>query len=334
MPHPIYFRVAFALGFALPSVAHATDVEVNPGDDIEAAMNALAPGDVLIMHGGTYEVTDRLGVTLMGTEAMPITIRAADGEVPVISRPDANQNIIDIDAAEYVTISGIEFTGGSAGVRWASSRFITFVENHIHDTADVAFRANDGGTYEAFHILRNHIHHTNGTGEGMYLGCNENACQFFDAVIAGNYIHHTNQATVDQGDGIEIKEGSYNNVVRDNVIHDTNYPCLITYSTVGNGAPNVLERNVLWNCGDHGIQSAADAIIRNNIILGSASDGIAMQPHQSGAPANLTVVHNTVFHATNDAISLRQTQARWSSPTMPSTPSRARRSSSPVATRR
>jgi hypothetical protein len=110
---------------------------------------------------------------------------------------------------------------------------------------------------------------------------------------------------VEQGDGIEIKEGSHDNIVRDNVIHDTNYPCLITYSTVGNGGPNVLERNVMWNCGDHGIQSAADAVIRNNIILGSASDGIAMQSHQSGAPSNLTIVHNTVLHPSNDAISLR-----------------------------
>jgi MYXO-CTERM domain-containing protein len=116
-------------------------------------------------------------------------------------------------------------------------------------------------------------------------------------------VHHTNGPTVEQGDGIEIKEGSYNNVIRDNVIHDTNYPCILTYSTVGNGAPNVIERNALWNCGDHAIQAAADAVIRNNIILGSGSDGIAMQPHQSGMPANLVVLHNTVLHPMNAAIS-------------------------------
>ena len=126
----------------------------------------------------------------------------------------------------------------------------------------------------------------------------------FDSLIEGNYVHHTNGPTVEQGDGIEIKEGSYNNIIRDNVIHDTNYPCILTYSTVGNGAPNVIERNVMWNCGDHGIQSAADAIIRNNIILGSNADGIAMQPHQAGSRATLTVVHNTVLHPTNDAISV------------------------------
>jgi len=73
---------------------------------------------------------------------------------------------------------------------------------------------------------------------------------------------------------------------------------------VGNGGPNTIESNVMWNCGDHGIQSAADAIIRNNIILGSNSDGIHMQQHQNGSPSNLVIVHNTILHPSNDAISI------------------------------
>ena len=232
-------------------------------------------------------------------------MRAADGEVPHLHRAAADQNIIDIDAATYVTFRGIEFSGGSAGIRMSDVDFLTLEACHVHDTGDVAVRANDGGiTYEGLQILDNHIHDTNDTGEGMYLGCNENGCQVFDSLIAGNYIHHTNGPTVVQGDGIELKEGGYDNVIRDNVIHDTNYPCILTYSAVGNGGPNIIERNVMWNCGDHGIQSAADAVIRNNIILSTNSDGIAMQSHQSGSPSNMVVVHNTVLHASR-AISLR-----------------------------
>jgi len=297
--------VAAAL-LLLPTTALADIVEVSPGDDLGAAMNALQPGDELVMHGGTYELTGRLGVTILGTADAPIVIRAADGEVPHVHRAGEDQNIIDIDDGQFVTFRGIEFSGGSAGIRISGATQLTIEECNVHDTGDVAVRANDGGVmYEGLRILRNEIHHTNATGEGMYLGCNSNGCQVFDSLIEGNYVHHTNQATVEQGDGIELKEGSYNVVIRDNVIHDTNYPCILTYSTVGNGDPNVIERNVMWNCGDHAIQSAADAVIRNNIILGSNSDGIAMQSHQSGAPSNLVVVHNTVLHPSNAAISLR-----------------------------
>ncbi len=190
------------------------------------------------------------------------------------------QNIIEVSASRYVIFRGIEFTGGSHGIRLMDSDFVTIEECEIHETGDVAMSANSGGTYEGLRILRNHIHHTHGTGEGMYLGCNSNGCRVANSLIEGNYIHHTNGADVDQGDGIEIKEGSYGNVVRDNVIHDTNYPGIITYSTVGNGPPNVLEGNVIWNSNDNAIQSAADVIMRNNIVLGN----IALQSHQARQP--------------------------------------------------
>jgi hypothetical protein len=190
----------------------------------------------------------------------------------------------------------IEFTGGSHGIRLMSSSFITIEGCEVHDTGDVAISANSGGTYEGLKILRNHIHNTNGTGEGMYLGCNSNACRLANSLIEGNYVHDTNGPNVEQGDGIELKEGSYGNTIRDNVVHDTNYPGIITYSTVGNGAANVIEGNVIWNTNDNAIQSAADAIIRNNIVLGAP---IALQSHQAGSPSNMQVVHNTVIN--NDA---------------------------------
>lgn len=294
----------WAVLLSLP--AQAATTEIGPADDPELAISRLGPGDELVLRGGTYEVNGRFTINLVGMPASPIVIRAKDGEHPHIHRAGVDQNLIDLDRADHVVIRGIEFSGGSAGLRISAAQSLTIEDCEIHGTDDVALRANDGGvTYDSLKILRNHIHHTSGTGEGMYLGCNNNACRIANSLIEGNWIHDTKGPNVSQGDGIEIKEGGFNNIIRDNVIHDTGYPCIITYSTSGNGGPNIIERNLLWNCGDHGIQSAADAIIKNNIILSAASDGIAMQPHQAGAPANLVVVHNTVLKATNDAISLR-----------------------------
>jgi MYXO-CTERM domain-containing protein len=289
-----------------PGSVFAASTELGPGDNIEAAIQGLGPGDELVLRGGLYTLTERFSFGIAGTAQQPILIRAKDGERPHLMRPNANENLIDIDQADYVTIRGIEFSGGSAGLRISAARFLTIEACEIHDTGDVALRANDTGvTYESLRILNNHIHDTHDTGEGMYLGCNNDGCRLANSLIAGNWVHHTNAADVAQGDGIEIKEGSHDNIIRDNVIHDTNYPCILTYSATGNGGPNLIERNVMWNCGDHGIQAAADAIIRNNLILSAGSDGIAMQQHQSGAPSNLVVVHNTILKATNDAISVR-----------------------------
>ena len=289
---------------ASPSRAAAEAFRATPQDDVETLMNELGPGDELVLAGGTYTLSGRFSLSVAGTAEAPIVIRAQEGETPHLHRPAPDQNIIDIDDAAYVTLRGIRFSGGSAGVRISKARFLTIEACEIHDTGDVALRANDtGATYEALRIVGNHIHHTNHTGEGMYLGCNHGGCEVVDSVIERNYVHHTNQASVTQGDGIELKEGSSGNIIRDNVIHDTNYPCILTYAS--NGTPNVIERNVMWGCGDHGIQSAADAVIRNNIVLSAGADGIAMQPHQSGSPSNLVVRHNTIVKASGNAMSLR-----------------------------
>lgn len=287
----------------LGASAGATTYEIGPADNLQAAVNALQPGDELILQDGTYTLPSRFSIQKVASAASPILIRAKAGQMPVIVYPTPSQNVINIENSAWVTLRGLEVTGGSHGIRILDSDFITVEECHIHHTNDVALSANvPGSSYEGLVLRRNHIHDTDHTGEGMYLGCNENGCQMFDSLIEGNYIHHTNGPTVSQGDGIEIKEGSYNNVVRDNVIHDTHYPCIITYATVGNGAANILERNLLWNCGDHAIQAAADAVIRNNIILGAFNDGIRSQPHQNGIPANLVITHNTVLSPANSSI--------------------------------
>ncbi len=290
----------------VPVVALAATKEIGPGANVEVEIAALNPGDELVLRGGTYALpAERFTIDKVATQASPIVIRSKDGERARLQRPDANQNIIDFVRADWLVLRNISFSGGSAGLRFQAGHDVTLEGCEISDTADVALRANDTGvTYERFKVLRNEIHHTDGTGEAMYLGCNSGACQFNDALIEGNYVHHTDGAGVSQGDGIEIKEGSSGNVIRDNVIHDTKYPCILVYATQGR-PQNIIERNLLFRCGDHAIQAASDAVIRNNIILSAGADGIAMQPHQSGAPGNLLVVHNTVLKATNAALSVR-----------------------------
>lgn len=282
-----------ALFWSCPALA--ASYEVGPSANLGQEIAKLKAGDELVLQGGTYTLTSKLTIGVSGTAASPIVIRSKDGETAHITR-DASQNVINVENAQYVVLRRLEVSKGSHGIRMLASSFITVEDCHIHDTADVALSANVGGSkYQGLIIRRNHIHHTNGTGEGMYLGCNNDGCQMFDSLIEGNYVHHTNQSTVSQGDGIEIKQGSYNNIVRDNVIHDTNYPCILVYGTAGK-AVNLLERNAMWNCGDHGIQAEADAIIRNNLVLGAQADGIRNQLHQQQSVEDLTIVHNTVLN--------------------------------------
>lgn len=282
---------ALVLAAVVPAVpALAAEVEIGPSANVRTAVSALAPGDVLILRGGTYTFDGNMTWTANGTPSEPITIRAKEGERPLLTQATNRQNVIEITDSSYLVVERLAFTGGSHGIRLRNSDYVTIQDCELFETGDVAISANSGGTYEGLRLLRNHIHHTNGTGEGMYLGCNNDACRVANSLIEGNYIHHTNRASVLQGDGIELKEGSYGNTIRDNVIHDTKYPAIIAYSTVGNGAQNVIEGNVVWNVLDNTVQMAADVVFRNNIVLGN----VAMQSHQSGRPANIEIVHNTI----------------------------------------
>jgi len=185
-------------------------------------------------------------------------------------------------------------------VRFIGGHHITIEDSEIYETGNNAIAMNSGN-YDSFTIRHNHIHHTGldmsvaTEGEGMYLGCNNNTCRVTNSLIEENYIHHLRSTSDGGNDGIEVKVGSYGNIIRNNVIHDTNigtqFPCIFVY---GGGADiNIVEGNAMWNCGE-AIQVVADAIIRNNIILNS-DVGITAAPHtQVSQMRNVTIVNNTI----------------------------------------
>ena len=145
--------------FALLAPASSFAVEIAPGGDLRAAIAMLRPGEELVLAGGTYNFDSRFHVTVSGTAAQPIVMRAKAGEKPIIHQSNGSQNIFEIYVSRYFC-RGIEFTGGSHGVRLMDSDFVTIEDCEIHDTGDVALSANSGGTYEGLKMLRNHIHHT------------------------------------------------------------------------------------------------------------------------------------------------------------------------------
>lgn len=287
---------------------YPSNADLTCDEEFEQVANSLQPGDTLVLHGGVYSQSCRRAITAVGTPAQPITIRAAAGEAPVLTRPPAAnhsypQNGIEIIDSAYLIVQGLHFQRGDIGVRFIGGHHISFEANEVSETGNNAIAMNSGDT-DAFVLRRNHLHHTGlldlsvGTteGEGMYVGCNNASCIASNHLIENNYIHHLRGTSGGGNDGIEIKVGSYGNVVRDNVIHDTTigtrYPCVFVYG--GGPAPNVVEGNALWHCGE-AIQVVSDAMVRNNLIL--LSDvGITAAPHaQVGVMKDVSIVNNTIY---------------------------------------
>jgi parallel beta-helix repeat protein len=156
---------SLALLFA-PMTTQAAVVEVTPSSDVRAAIAALKPGDELVLRGGTYTYNTRFAISVVGTAAEPITIGGKDGEGAIIDMTTDQHNVIEIDGSSYLVLRNLKITHGSHGIRLIQSSHVTIEDNEIYETGDVGISANSGGTCEGLLIRRNHIHHTNGTGEG------------------------------------------------------------------------------------------------------------------------------------------------------------------------
>lgn len=263
------------------------------GEALMKAVAALEPGDRLEIAAGTH-VVDRLwDIRVSGTAESPIWITAAAGAVVVITRSDAKQNVINIGqggAVSHLCLRGLEITGGSHGLRLGHCEEVWIDRCHIHHNGGPNLSANSVDTRRLF-LTRNHLHHGGGHGEGMYLGGNDASCIMSESVIALNHVHDCGGS---QGDGIEVKQGSWGNWIVENHVHDTQYPCITVYGT-GGREPNVIERNVCYRSGDHVMQVQGEAIVRNNLLIGAAGSGFASTDHQ-GKTKSLMVVHNTIIN--------------------------------------
>ena len=161
-------------------------------------------------------------------------------------------------------------TTSDVGINFRSSmHHVTVRRNHVHDTGA------DGGY----------------SGEGLYVGCNDGSCAVSESVIENNWIHDTLLAS--QGDGIEIKLGSWGNVVRDNVIYNTKYPGILLYGTMGNPR-NMVERNVLWNSGTRASRRPPTRSYGTTSFSIRPGNGFNSQDHNGVTPNRIEFVNNTI----------------------------------------
>ncbi|HEY0252953.1 MAG TPA: right-handed parallel beta-helix repeat-containing protein, partial [Kofleriaceae bacterium] len=269
--------------------------DIHAGEDLYTRLQMLQPGDTVTVHAGTYTTPGFYEVTWAGTAAQPITIQAATGE-RVILQGTPDQNVINI-AGSYFTLDGFEIEGGSHGLRLKQVANATISNNTLHDLGDVGISCNFEINCDALTIRHNEIYDTGhaGTGEGMYLGCNDGSCTLTNSLVVNNYVHDTGG---DQGDGIEIKLNSWGNTVADNVIVRSNYPGITMYGITGTHPRNVVERNLVWHAkSDNGIQVAGQITVVNNVVIDSKTNGIQSKATPGILSSDVIIAFNTIIGA-------------------------------------
>jgi hypothetical protein len=266
-----------------------TKTSLENGARLASRLASLAPGDHVQIGAGTWSMQNAFRISAVGTAQAPIWITAAPGVTPVITRPDASQNALEIGTsgpARFLALRGLEIVGGDIAVRLHDCKDVWMDACHVRDCAQNAITANSHPT-ERLYFTRNEVHGTSGSGEGFYIGGNDGNPIASRCVIALNHVYDCGGS---QGDGIEVKQGSWGNWIAENLVHDTNYPCILVYGT-GGRAPNVVERNVCFGSNDNVMQVQGEAIVRNNVLFDGAL-AFHSGDHQ-GQTRDLVVVHNT-----------------------------------------
>ena len=144
----------FCFAFWLSVLAEAKTYRLSPTDNWFDLLhgNGLRPGDEVILEAGTYSNGRMLELSHVGTKQKPIVIRAANQARVLFRRPDARQNIFNLAGTQYLTIRGLEITGGSTGIDLQAGRPNSQVRDlgglHVHHVGGPAV------TYNHKEILR------------------------------------------------------------------------------------------------------------------------------------------------------------------------------------
>jgi len=154
----------------------------------------------------------------------------------------------------------------------------------------------------------NEVYNTgSATSECFYVGCQDSGCIFSNGLFEFNYCHDTMSATAGYGSGIQVKTGSYSNILRNNVFRNTKGPGILMYDDYNRGI-NTVEGNYIYTTSDNGIQVTAGARVINNIVINAAANGIRGQNNQvmpGSQVRNLFFAFNTVVLRTSTSPALR-----------------------------
>ncbi len=303
-----------APGVSLP--AHAGTVyyvstagsDSNPGSEalpwrtIQHAADVVNAGDTVYVRGGTYQ--EAVTITRSGTAGAFITFAAYPGETPII---DANglalANYFDaglrINYASYVRISGFRvqnITDGFGIICYHADNCI--VENNR--TYNTLHSGIASWTSTNTVIQGNEIELANNDGEQEALTVTQSAF----VQVLNNHVHHGGPGS-NGGEGIDVKDGSHDILIKGNYVHDMNRLCLYVDAWDSPTYNVTLDGNRAHNCFRYGIALASErggelynVQVVNNILYQNVRTGIVIADWDSGYPHpihDITIVNNTTY---------------------------------------
>ena len=196
----------------------AGTVEVASAADLQSALDAAAPGDVIALAPGTY--LGNFIASTSGTKELPIELcGSADS---ILDGGDTGKGyVLHLDGAQFWHLKGFSVTNGQKGVM-ADTTVGSVIEgltvSHIgHEAIHLRKFSTDNS------VIDNRISDTgldrDKFGEGVYIGTAEsNLCDITDCELdaSDRNLVEGNDISATTAESIDIKEGTTGGVIRNN----------------------------------------------------------------------------------------------------------------------
>jgi hypothetical protein len=247
----------------------AAGTRAAPWRTIQRAADAVAAGDTVVIHAGTYA---GFQVGARGTASAPITF-VGDGEVRIIGSATADRDVVHVEGGAWIQLEGLHVSGAArAGISALDCEHITVRRNRV----DANGR---WGVFSAFCddlLVEDNEISRSGTEHGVYASNSADRPVIRRNTIWGNGMCgvHLNGDISFGGDGVISGAIIEDNVIRDNGLR-------------GGSAIN----------GD----GVTGALIRNNILDGNHASGISLYRIDGGAPSTGNRVINNTVRMASDA---------------------------------
>ena len=294
---------------------------VNNQTELNSAMTAAQPGDVINLNSGNYTSIDyRGGSYNSGTVANPIVFQAGAGQSPVLTSGTGYTGVgVHTEGKDNLIFSGFEIRNHFDGMVVRNADNVKFEYNEVHELAQAgivaqAVQTNSSLIVSNITIRCNVVHDTGKVspqyGEGIYLGNGNNFSGDHDILVEKNEVYAIT------ADGMELKAHTYNITVQDNYFHDINFSAtsngrglsIATNNENYGNANYLIQRNVFANISSDQDNNAIAILvghgtttIRNNLLYNIEDRGIGMQStggqYGFGNPsfADVNIYNNTAY---------------------------------------
>jgi parallel beta helix pectate lyase-like protein/uncharacterized protein DUF1565 len=270
----------------------ATGDDANPGSaaspfrTLGKGVSVLKPGDTLVVRAGTYVGSSQLRSIPSGTSwAMPVTLKAAPGERPVIV-PEPKHHAVTFAGNQYIVLDGmvIDGKGGHDGIKITYYTGGTQAHHIRIRNTEIKNCPNQGllvaGEGNEFINLDVHDNGTNGLTHGIYLSGDRNL------IDGGRYYRNA-------GWGLHIYPKATHTTVR-NVRSFENGA---TGLGLVWGSNNQAYNNLVYGNGSGIHLSGESPRCYNNTVYNNRGEGLSVANAQNGASGtrNADVRNNIVY---------------------------------------